>query len=191
MKIYIKNMVCDRCCLVISNVLKNKGLRYASIDLGEVDFADYYGDQLSPDIHKLLSDELDSLGFSILSDNKSKLIEHIKIICLEYIQKIENPDKKVLSEHISNAMQLEYNYLSHLFSVVEGITIEQYFIRLRVEKVKELLVYEEMTLGEIAFHLGYSSVAHLSGQFKKLTGLTPSHFRSLKNKKLRSSLDKL
>ena len=191
MKIYIKNMVCDRCCLVVSNVLKNIGLRYASIDLGEVDFADYYGDQLSDDRHKLLSDELEVLGFSVLSDKKSKLVGDIKLLCLDYIKKIENTNKKILSEHISSAIQLEYNYLSHLFSVVEGITIEQYFIRLRVEKVKELLLYEEMALGEIAFHLGYSSVAHLSSQFKKVTGLTPSYFRSLKNQKLRSSLDKL
>lgn len=191
MKIYIKNMVCDRCCLAVSNILKNIGLRYASVDLGEVDFADHYGDQLSNDMHKLLSDELETLGFSVLSDKKSQLIGDIKIICINYIQNIENPDRKVLSEHISSAIQLEYNYLSHLFSVVEGITIEQYFIRLRVEKVKEQLVYGEMSLGEIAFHLGYSSIAHLSGQFKKVTGLTPSHFRSLKNQKLRSPLDKL
>ncbi len=191
MKIYIKNMVCDRCCLVVRNILNTIGLRYASIDLGEIDFADHYGDQLSSDMHKLLSDELEALGFSVLGDKKSKLISDIKIICIDYIQNIEHPDRKVLSEHISGTIQLEYNYLSHLFSLVEGITIEQYFIRLRVEKVKEQLVYGEMALGEIAFHLGYSSISHLSGQFKKVTGLTPSHFRSLKNQKLRSSLDKL
>ncbi len=191
MKIYIKNMVCDRCCLVVGNVLKNIGLRYASIDLGEIDFADYYGAKLPDNVETLLSEDLEALGFSILSDKKSKLIEDIKKSCLDYIQHIEEPDKKVLSDHISSAIQLEYNYLSHLFSVVEGITIEQYFIRLRVEKVKELLVYGEMALGEIAFQLSYSSVAHLSGQFKKVTGLTPSYFRSLKNQKLRYSLDKL
>ena len=191
MKIYIKNMVCDRCCLVVGNVLKNIGLRYASIDLGEIDFADYHGEKLPDDVESLLSGDLEALGFSILSDKKSKLIEDIKKSCLDYIQHIEESDKKVLSDHISSAVQLEYNYLSHLFSVVEGITIEQYFIRLRVEKVKEFLVYGEMALGEIAFQLGYSSVAHLSGQFKKVTGLTPSYFRSLKNQKLRYSLDKL
>ncbi len=191
MKIYIKNMVCDRCLLVVGNVLKNIGLTYASIELGEIDFADYHGAKLPDNVEALLSDDLEALGFSILSDKKSKLIEDIKKSCLDYIQHIEVPDKKVLSDHISSAIQLEYNYLSHLFSVVEGITIEQYFIRLRVEKVKELLVYGELALGEIAFQLGYSSVAHLSGQFKKITGLTPSYFRSLKNQKLRYSLDKL
>ncbi len=191
MKIYVKNMVCDRCCLVVGDALKNIGLRYASIDLGEIDFADYHGAKLPDDVETLLSDDLEALGFSILSDKKSKLIEDIKKSCLDYIQHIEESDKKVLSDHISSAIQLEYNYLSHLFSVVEGITIEQYFIRLRVEKVKELLVYGEMALGEMAFQLGYSSVAHLSGQFKKVTGLTPSYFRSLKNQKLRYSIDKL
>lgn len=191
MKIYIKNMVCDRCCLVVGNVLKNIGLRYASIDLGEIDFADYHGEKLPDNVETLLSDDLEDVGFSILSDKKSKLIEDIKKSCLDYLQHIEELDKKVLSDHISNAIALEYNYLSNLFSVVEGITIEQYFIRLRVEKVKELLIYGEMALGEIAFQLGYSSVAHLSGQFKKVSGLTPSYFRSLKNLKLRHSLDKL
>lgn len=191
MKIYIKNMVCDRCSLAVSNVLKNIGLHYASIDLGEIDFAGYYGEHLSNDKQKLLSDELEALGFSILSHKNSKLISDIKTSCLNYIENIEYNDKKVLSEHLSNEIRLEYNYLSHLFSLVEGITIEQYFIRLRVEKVKELLVYGEFSLTEIAYQLGYSSVAHLSGQFKKVTGLTPSYFRTLKNQKLRKPLDNL
>jgi len=191
MKIYIKNMVCDRCCLVVRYALEKRGLKYASIDLGVIDFADYHGEKLSKDMETVLSDDLEKLGFSILSDKKSKLIEGIKKSCLDYIQHFDESEKTVLSDHISSAVKLEYNYLSHLFSVVEGITIEQYFIRLRVEKVKELLVYGELALGEIAFQLGYSSVAHLSGQFKKLTGLTPSYFRTLKNQKLRDSLDKL
>lgn len=184
-------MVCDRCCLAVSNVLKNIGLHYISIDLGEIDFSDNYGDHLSNDKQKLLSDELEALGFSILSDKNSKLISDIKTSCLNYIEHIENNDNKTLSEHLSNAIRLEYNYLSHLFSVVEGITIEQYFIRLRVEKIKELLIYGELSLTEIAYQLGYSSVAHLSGQFKKITGLTPSYFRTLKDKKLRKPLDNL
>ena len=184
-------MVCDRCCLVVESVLSSIGLRYASINLGEIDFAEYYGGGLSEDLEKLLSDKLEVLGFSILSDRKSKLIEDIKLSCLDYLRHIEQPGKKVLSDHISSAIQLEYNYLSHLFSVVDGITIEQYFIRLRVEKAKELLLYGELALGEIAFQLGYSSVSHLSGQFKKVTGLTPSQFRSLKSQNMRFPLDKL
>jgi len=191
MKIYIKNMVCDRCCLAVGDLLVNKGLKYAFIDLGEIDFSHYQDEKSPGEVEALLSDDLEALGFSILGDKKSKLIEAIKQSCLNYIQRVDVSEKKVLSDHISSAIQLEYNYLSHLFSVVEGITIEQYFIRLRVEKVKELLVYGEMAIGEIAFQFGYSSVAHLSGQFKKVTGLTPSYFRTLKNQKLRCSLDKL
>ena len=168
MKIYIKNMVCDRCCFVVGNVLKNIGLRYASIDLGEIDFADYHGAKLPDNVETLLSDDLEALGFSILSDKKSKLIEDIKKSCLDYIQHIEVSDKKVLSDHISSAIQLEYNYLSHLFSVVEGITIEQYFIRLRVEKVKELLVYGEMALGEIAFSFLAFHADHYLTAFREL-----------------------
>jgi len=184
-------MVCDRCSMMVKDILKNIDLRYVSVDLGEIDFGDHYSGNLSNDQQKILSDALENLGFSILSDKKSKLIEDAKISCLSYLSKIEDPDKKNLSEHLSAAMGLEYNYISNVFSYVEGITIEQYFIRLRIEKVKELLVYGELSLGEIAFQLGYSSVAHLSRQFKKSTGLTPSHFRSLKDKKLRYSLDNL
>jgi AraC-like DNA-binding protein len=184
-------MVCDRCCLAVKNILENHSLQYDAIILGEIDFADYYGENLPSELLTVLSADLENLGFSILNDKKSRLIEDIKKSCLDYLQYFELSDKKTLSEHISSAVQLEYNYLSHLFSVIEGTTIEQHFIRLRVEKVKELLVYRELTLGEIAFQLGYSSVAHLSGQFKKITGLTPSYFRTLKNQKLRYSLDKL
>lgn len=191
MKIYVKNMVCDRCIMMVKDILENIDLRYVSVDLGEIDFGNHYGGNLSNDQQKILSNALENLGFSILSDKKSKLIEDAKILCLNYLSNIEDPDKKNLSEHLSAAMGLEYNYISNVFSSVEGITIEQHFIRLRVEKVKELLVYGELSLGEIAFQVGYSSVAHLSRQFKKSTGLTPSHFRSLKDKKMRYSLDKL
>ena len=191
MKIYIKNMVCDRCTLAVKTLLENSDLQYVSITLGEVDFAENYGDSLPSNALSLLSNDLEELGFSILSDKKSKLIESIKNSCLDYLKHFDISNKITLSQHISDAVKLEYNYLSHLFSVIEGVTIEQHFIKLRVEKVKELLVYDELALGEIAFQLGYSSVAHLSGQFKKITGLTPSYFRTVKNQKLRYSLDKL
>ncbi len=191
MKIYIKNMVCDRCTLAVKTLLENSDLQYVSITLGEVDFAENYGDALPSNALSLLSNDLEELGFSILSDKKSKLIDSIKNSCLDYLKHFDISNKITLSQHISDAVKLEYNYLSHLFSVIEGVTIEQHFIKLRVEKVKELLVYDELALGEIAFQLGFSSVAHLSGQFKKITGLTPSYFRTVKNQKLRYSLDKL
>jgi AraC-like DNA-binding protein len=191
MKITIKNMVCDRCTLAVKTLLENSDLHYASITLGEVDFAENYGDALPSNALSLLSYNLAELGFSILSDKKSKLIESIKNSCIDYLKHFNISNKITLSQYISDAVKLEYNYLSHLFSVIEGVTIEQHFIKLRVEKVKELLVYDELALGEIAFQLGYSSVPHLSGQFKKITGLTPSYFRTLKNQKLRYSLDKV
>ena len=191
MKLYIKNMVCDRCCLVIDKLLKDMDLTFDSVTLGEIDFGKGRGSQLSDNQKQILSNMLDDLGFSILSDKKNKLIADIKISCLSHLNSIENPDKKRLSDHICADINLEYNYLSNLFSAVESMTIEQYFIRLRVERVKELLVYGEESLAEIAFRVGYSSVAHLSAQFKKITGLTPSYFRSLKDQKLRQPLDKL
>ena len=184
-------MVCERCCLAVINILKYLELQYSTVDLGEIDFAEYYGVQLPIDILNSLTDELAILGFSILSNKKSKLIETIKLSCLGYIKKVDSPENIKLSEHITNEIPLEYNYISNIFSLVEGITIEQYYILLRVESVKELLVYDELSTSEISFKLGYSSVAHLSAQFKKITGLTPGHFRSLKNEKLRSSLDNL
>lgn len=176
---------------MVGNVVRDLGLKYSSIGLGEVDFADFYGEKLTADVEVLLSNELEKLGFFILADKKSQVIEGVKKSCIDYLNGIEISNKNVLSSHISSAVELEYNYLSHLFSTVEGITIEQHFIRLRVEKVKELLIYGELTLGEIAFKLGFSSAAHLSGQFKKITGLTPDYFRTIRNQKLRSSLDNL
>ncbi len=184
-------MVCERCCLAVSNILKCHDIGYDSVKLGEIDFAGKYDSQLPAETYNTLKIQLENLGFQILNDQKSKLIEHVKICCLEYIEKIESLDGQKLSEYLSKNTQLEYNYVSNIFSAVEGVTIEKYFIRLRIEKVKELLVYAEMSTSEIAFHLGFSNVAHLSAQFKKHTGLTPGHFRSLKNEKLRSPLDKL
>lgn len=191
MKIYIKNIVCERCCLAVSSTLKNIEAHYESVSLGEIDFADNYGENLPCALYNNLLTELERLGFLILNTKKSKLIESVKIFCLEYINKIESLNGQKLSKYLSERTHLEYNYVSNLFSAVEGITIEKYFIRLRIEKVKELLVYAEMSTGEISFHLGFSNVAHLSSQFKKQTGLTPGHFRILKNEKLRVPLDEL
>lgn len=184
-------MVCERCCLAVSNTLENIDMRYESVSLGEIDFADIYGKELPSDLYIKLRTELENLGFLILNNKKSKLIESVKIICLEYIDNIESLNGQKLSNYLSERTQLEYNYVSNIFSAVEGVSIEKYFIRLRIEKVKELLVYAEMSTGEISFHLGFSNVAHLSTQFKKQTGLTPGHFRKLKNEKLRVPLDSL
>lgn len=191
MKIYIKNMVCDRCRKVVANTLAEIGLKPINIDLGEVDFGDAYGDQLSQELQALLANKLEDDGFELLNSKKSKLIENIKIASIDYLEHYEELNGIKLSNHLSNKLNLDYNHLSNLFSAVEGVTIEHYFIRLRIEKVKELLVYDESSLSEIAFSLGFSSVSHLSSQFKKITGLTPGHFRSLKFTKDRKPLDKL
>ncbi|MCH7817769.1 MAG: helix-turn-helix transcriptional regulator [Proteobacteria bacterium] len=191
MKLYIKNMVCERCQIVIGSVLQELNLQPRSIVLGEVDLGDVYGELLDPLLLEQLEAKLESYGFELLSSKKSQLIEKIKSLCIEYVQRSIDLERVKLSSYISDRLPHEYNYLSQLFSSVEGTTIEHFYIRQRIEKVKELLVYNELSLGEIAYQLGYSSVAHLSGQFKKVTGLTPSYFRTLKDAGKRRSLDGL
>lgn len=184
-------MVCERCQIVIGSVLQELNLQPRSIVLGEVDLGDVYGELLDPLLLEQLEAKLESYGFELLSSKKSRLIEKIKSLCIEYVQRSIDLERVKLSSYISDRLPHEYNYLSQLFSSVEGTTIEHFYIRQRIEKVKELLVYNELSLGEIAYQLGYSSVAHLSGQFKKVTGLTPSYFRTLKDAGKRRSLDGL
>lgn len=185
-KIYIKNMVCDRCKKTVTKILCDLGIEHKPVLLGEVQPLE----PLDTSLKKELVDKLLIEGFEIIDNRKSLLIEKIKNTLIDLIQK-EKPDKRTnLSKHLSQNLNHDYSYLSKLFSSVEGKTIENYFIRQKIEKVKELLVYDELTLSEIAFRLGYSSVAHLSNQFKKVTGLTPSHFKSIGSSK-RQSLDSL
>lgn len=191
MKLYIKNMVCDRCKVVIANLLQELDLTPVSIALGEVDLGEAYDEKLNPELHKSLQMKIESYGFELLNSKKTQLIEKIKKLCIEFVIKRNDMEPINLSSYLSSNLAYEYNYLSQLFSSVEGITIEYYFIKQRVEKVKELLVYDQLNLSEIAYQLSFSSVAHLSGQFKKVTGLTPSHFRSLKDTRKRNSLDKI
>jgi len=136
------------------------------------------------------SGRLQALGFELLDDQRQKQIEKIKNLLVTLVQKGELEEHFSLSAYLGRSLQKEYTNISRLFSEVEGITIEQYFILLKVEKVKEWLAYDELTLGEIAWKLGYSSTAHLSAQFKKMTGLTPSHFKKTGNSR-RTSLDKI
>jgi AraC-like DNA-binding protein len=126
-----------------------------------------------------LKDKLHQLGFELLDDAKKKLIEKIKTIIIAHVHYKEGDERYNLSDILSSKLHKEYSYLSHLFSEVEGITIEKYVINQKIEKIKELLVYDELSLNEIAYHLRYSSVAHLSAQFKKVTGLTPTHFKKM------------
>ena len=174
--IFIKNMVCDRCIMVVQNELEKLGLDAKNIKLGEV--------ILSKEITSLekenLSKTLEPLGFEVIDDKKGRIIEKIKNIIIDLVHHQDSDVKTNLSDVLSDKLHHDYNYLSNLFSEVEGTTIEKYFIAQKVEKVKELLVYNELTLSEIAFQLQYSSVAHLSNQFKSVTGLTPSYFKNLR-----------
>jgi AraC-like DNA-binding protein len=182
MKLYIKNMVCERCKMVVKKELQTAGLHPLTVDLGEIEI------EIPPTKDQLgsLRVSLQQLGFEIIDDRKSQIIEKIKT---SIVKLVHHPDVSLtmnLSDFIVSKVHRDYNSLSNLFSEVEGTTIEKYFISQRIEKVKELLVYNEMTLSEIAYQLGYSSVAYLSNQFKKVTGLTPTYYKSLKEHKRRN-----
>lgn len=169
-------MVCSRCKMVVKSELEKIGLHPQSVDLGEVTIE---GD-LSKDQLLRLNTCLRSVGFELIDDKKSQTIEKIKNAIVTLVHHSDHEIKTNLSTFITAQIHQDYNYLSNLFSEVEGTTIEKYFIAHRIEKVKELIVYDEWTLSEIADQLGYSSVAYLSNQFKKVTGFTPSYFKSLK-----------
>jgi AraC-like DNA-binding protein len=191
MKIVIKNMVCDRCILVIQNILDEQSLRATSVQLGEVDFGK---NPPSADQLNVFKQKIEALGFELISDKKSQLMVNIKrhiVDLVTLIQQPESEEKIKLSHHLSNKLHHDYTYLSNLFSAVEGVTIEQYFIHQKIEKVKELLIYDEISLTEIAYQMGYSSVAHLSRQFKKVTGSTPTQFKQFRDASSRRSIDKV
>jgi AraC-like DNA-binding protein len=182
--IYIKNMVCNRCIKVVREEFEKLGLVVKNIQLGEVELL---SDETKLDMQKI-DNVLKSNGFELLDNKNSKIIEKVKILIIDMIRKVDSgKDIDInFSEYLAQETGLNYNYLSTLFSSLEGITIEKYIIHQKIEKVKELIVYGELTLSEIAFRLGYSSVQHLSNQFKKITGLTPSYFKSLKSKNRRA-----
>lgn len=185
-KIYIKNMVCNRCKMVVTSELEKLGIRPLSVSLGEV----VLERDLTLNEKASLEAILQSLGFSLIDDRKSRLIEQVKNAIVELVH-YENSELKInLSDLLSSRLNHDYNYISNLFSEVEGTTIEKYFIAQKIERVKELLVYDELNLSEIADMLNYSSVAHLSNQFKKVTGLTPTYFKNLREDK-RKPLDEV
>ena len=184
MKLFIKNMVCIRCKMVVKAELANLGLHYTTVDLGEVEIT---GDISANQIDQLKTALLKS-GLELMDDKKSVLIQKIKNIIVELVHYSEEPLVVKFSEYLSEKLNYDYTYLANLFSEVQGTTIEKFLIAHKIERVKELLVYNELNLTEIAYLMHYSSVAHLSNQFKKITGLTPSHFKQLRDKR-RSMLD--
>ena len=188
MKLIIKNMVCDRCVLVIKNTLMQLGFNSANVLMGEINFAEA---SLSEQDITRIKQAIEPLGFELVSNRKQAMIENIKSGLIELTHGDEHLEDIKLSDYVANKLKQDYHSLSHLFSSVEGVTIEKYYIQLKIERIKELLVYDELSQTEIAWQLGYSSPAHLSSQFKQITGMTPSAFKSLKDNKQRRPLDKI
>ncbi len=186
MRLYIKNMVCNRCIMVVRSEFEKLGYNPVSVELGEVEIPG----ELSGAEKQRLTVALQDLGFDLIDDKKSRLIERIKNLIIELVHENHGELKTNLSGFLSSHLNHDYHYLSNLFSEVEGTTIEKYFIAQKIEKVKELLVYDELSLSEIAHRLNYSSVAYLSSQFKRVTGLTPTHFKNIRSLK-RKPLDEV
>lgn len=185
--LHIKNMVCNRCIKVVREEFEKLNLEIEDIELGKVSLASPVDESILSNIRSVLQEN----GFELIDDRKSKIIDSIKTLIIKHIHHNENTVRTInYSDLIEQEIGFDYSYLSTLFSSVEGITIEKYIINQKIEKAKELLVYKELTLNEISYKLGYSSVQHLSSQFKKVTGLTPSHFKNLKEHK-RKPLDKV
>jgi len=179
MKLYIKYMVSIRCKMVVKAALDALGLNYGVVDLGEVDVKG----SISAEQHDQLKTTLMKSGLELMDDKKAILIERVKNVIVEMVHYEDEMPKIKHSVYISEKLHHDYTYLANLFSEATGITIEHYIIAHKIERVKELLLYDELNLTEISYKLNYSSVAHLSSQFKKVTGLTPTFFKKLKDKR--------
>jgi AraC-like DNA-binding protein len=173
-------MVSLRCKMVVKEELHRLNIPFQSVDLGEAEIRD----ELSTEKHEELKKALLLSGLELMDDKRAMLVEKIKNVITEMVHYSEDAPKINFSNYLSDKLNYDYTYLSNLFSEVKGITIEHYMIAHKIERVKELLIYDEHTLTEIAFKMHYSSVAHLSNQFKKVTGLTPSFFKKMKHKRL-------
>ena len=170
--------------MAVEGLLDKLNIQYGSVQLGEVSLKD----TLSDEDHHVLEKKLEDLGFELLGSRKSVLISRMKTLIIEQVHYADDPLKEKYSSFLARKLHHDYGYLSHLFSSVEGMTIEKFIVRQKIERVKELLFYNELTLSEIAHNLGYSSVAHLSSQFKKETGMTPTAFKK-ENKPAHRALD--
>ena len=179
MKLFIKYMVSTRCKMVVKDELKKIGLHFIIVDLGEIEIME----NISDEKRALLRKGLANSGLELMDDKKAILIEKIKNVIIEMVHYSDEMPKVNYSDYISEKLHHDYTYLSNIFSEVKGMTIQQFIINHKIERAKELLLYDEYNLTEIAYKLNYSSVAHLSNQFKKVTGLTPSHFKKLKEKR--------
>lgn len=186
--IHIKNMVCARCVMTVENIFREHGLEPLVVSLGEVRLAE----PVSIENMKQIDESLKSKGFELIDDKGSLLLEKAKTLIIDQVHHHNQFELKLnWSDFLSEKLSVDYGTLSSLFSSVNGITIEQYIIAQKIEKVKEYLFYDELSVKEIAFKLGYSSVAHLSTQFKKVTGLTPTEFKESRDLSTRKSLDQV
>ncbi|SEM84829.1 AraC-type DNA-binding protein [Chryseobacterium taichungense] len=176
MKIFIKNMVCGRCITAVSHIFDKTDIKVKNISLGEVETASEVSDEKIQVLEKLL----EQTGFERIKDSSRQLIEKIKNLIISKISELDIDENFLLSEFLSNELHKDYSTLSKTFSQNENLTLEQFFILQKIEKVKELLLYNEFTLTEIAGKLGYKSVQHLSSQFRNSTGFTPTNFKKLK-----------
>lgn len=179
MKLYIKYMVSLRCKMMVKEELKKLGLHFIFVNLGEVEIME----DLSEEKRVELKNALLQSGLELMDDKRAILIEKIKNLIIEMIHYSDEMIKVNLSDYLSEKLNHDYTYLANLFSEVQGTTIEHFMISHKVERIKELIIYDEMNISEIAWKMNYSSVAHLSNQFKKVTGLSPSHFKQLKEKR--------
>jgi AraC-like DNA-binding protein len=179
LKLYIKYMVSMRCKIVVKEELKKLGLHFILVDLGEVDIMEDITIEQRDQIRVALLKS----GLELMDDKKAVLIEKIKNVIIEMVHYKDELLKVNFSDFLSEKLHYDYTYMANLFSEIQGTTIEKFIIAHKIERVKELIIYDEMNLTEIAWMMHYSSVAHLSNQFKKITGLTPSHFKSLKVKR--------
>ncbi len=179
LKIFIKYMVSNRCKMAVKEVLKKLGLHFIVVDLGEVELMEDLSEDQLEDLRKALFES----GLELMDDKKAMLIEKIKTCIIELVHHSEEIIKTNFSDFLSNKLKYDYTYLANLFSEVQGTTIEQFIISHKIERIKELIIYGELNVSEIAWKLNYSSVSHLSSQFKKMTGLSPSHFKQLKEKR--------
>ncbi|NMH29204.1 AraC family transcriptional regulator [Flavobacterium silvaticum] len=186
MKLSIKNMVCPRCISAVGQVLDQTGITDAKVSLGEIELSE----ALSENRKNKLKEELQKLGFELLDDKDTQLVERIRTLIIELVYRKDNELSGTLSAYLSSQLNRDYGFLSAVFSQTRGITIEQFYILQKIERVKELLSYGEDNLNEIADRLGYSSPSHLSRQFKATIGMTPSEFRKTHNQ-LRTSIDNI
>jgi len=185
MKLYVKYMVSIRCKMVVKAALDAMGLHYGAVELGEVEVKEH----LTQEQHQQLSVTLMKSGLELMDDKKAVLIEKIKNVVIEMIHYSDEQPKTNFSDYLSEKLGHNYTYLANLFSESTGTTIEHFIIAHKIERVKELLLYDELNLTEISYKLNYSSVAHLSNQFKRVTGLTPTFFKKLKQFKKRIALE--